>query len=171
MKQENNILIIMKISSIICVLFFTGIICWSQSYNQSKAELEGFLQRMYSNVPFEGVKVFTDYENTYLLSVVTLASNNYESSSAMNRVASVKAASQASKFFNGSQITSECIIRTVNKPDRSMETTIEEVINENSIGYVNMLELITSFESDNRYVFIYGKKIDTPNAKKKKGKR
>lgn len=160
----------MRISSIICMLFFTGITCWSQSFNQENAELERFLQRMYSSNPFEGIKVFTDYENTYLLSVVTLILDNYESSSAMNRVACVKAASQASKFFNGSQITSECIIRTVNKQDRAMETTIEEVINENSIGYVNMLELITSFESDNHSVFIYGKKIDTPNAKKKKGK-
>ena len=145
--------------------------CMAQGYNQSNNDTARYLERAYMASPYEGVKVFTDYENTYLLSVVSLASNNYESSSAMNRVASVKAASQASKFFNGSQITSESIIRTVSKPDRAMDTTIEEVINENAIGYINMLELITSFEIDNRSVFIYGKKIDTQKAKKKKGKR
>lgn len=139
-----------------------------QSYNQNKLELEHFLERMYSKSPFDGVKVFTDYENTYLLSVVSLASSNTKNISAMNRVASVKAASQASKFFNGSKITSECIIRTVNMPDSKVETTIEEVINENSMGYVNMLELITSFELDGRRVYIYGKKIDNINVKKKK---
>ena len=153
--------------SIICCDFS----CAAQGYNQRNNDIARYLKRAYNASPYEGVKVFTDYENTYLLSVVSLVANNYESSSAMNRVAMVKAASQASRFFNGSIITSECIIRTVNKPDGVVEATIEEVINENSTGYIKMLELITSFESDNRSVFIYGKKIDIPKVKKKKVKR
>lgn len=122
---------------------------------------------MYNDSQFEGVKVFTDYQNTYLLSVVLLDTKKYPDSSTMNRVASVKATSQASKFFNGSRITSDCIIRTVEKPDNTIESVIEETINENSTGYINMMELLTSFESDNHYVFIYGKKIDPPNEEKK----
>ena len=43
---------------------------FAQSYNQERIALENFLVRMYKNAPFEGVKIVSDYNNTYLLSVV-----------------------------------------------------------------------------------------------------
>ena len=80
----------------------------------------------------------------------------------MNRVASVKAASQASKYFNGSQLTSDYIIRTIETSNLKVETQIIEEINEHSSGYINMLEMITSFsDDDNNMVFIFGKKLET----------
>lgn len=159
----------MKIKFIIYLILLFLLQCVNsiaQNYNQSNAEIGGFLQRMYNEEPFEGVKVFTDYENTFLLSAVSLSPNNYSSPSAMNRVASVKASSQASKFFNGAQITSECIIRSVKKPNKKIETTIEEIINENAVGYISMLQLITCFNSGHNKIFIYGKKIETTSSSK-----
>ena len=50
---------------------------------------------MYKAEPFEGVKVVSDYENNYLLSVVLLA-NNGQSETARNRIAQVKSQRQVS---------------------------------------------------------------------------
>lgn len=74
----------------------------------------------------------------------------------MNRVAGVKAMSQASRFFNGSNITSDLIIRTSEKSDGTSDTEMIEEIKENSVGYVKALELLTSFDDPNgKRVFIY----------------
>lgn len=79
----------------------------------------------------------------------------------MNRVASVKAMSQASRFFNGSNITSELIIRTSEKSDGSGDTDVIEKIKEHSVGYVKALEQLTNFpDKTGRQVFIFYKKID-----------
>ena len=43
---------------------------FAQSYNQERIALENFLVRMYKNASFEGVKIVSDYNNNYLLSVV-----------------------------------------------------------------------------------------------------
>ena len=85
----------------------------------------------------------------------------------MNRVASVKAMSQASRFFNGSNITSDIIIRTSEKSDGSSDTEIIENIKENSVGYVKQLEMLTNFPSkdDGWQVFMYFKKLDLDKEK------
>lgn len=116
---------------------------------------------MYNNAPFEGVRVVEDYETYYLLSVLTLDKTKYSNESIMNRVASVKAMSQASRFFNGSNITSELIIRTSEKSDGSGDTEVIEKIKEHSVGYVKALEQLTNFpDKTGRQVFIFSKKID-----------
>ena len=116
---------------------------------------------MYNNAPFEGVRVVEDYETYYLLSVLTLDKTKYSNESIMNRVASVKAMSQASRFFNGSNITSELIIRTSEKSDGSGDTDVIEKIKEHSVGYVKALEQLTNFpDKTGRQVFIFYKKID-----------
>lgn len=51
----------------------------AQLYNQEHTALENFLVRMYRNTPFEGVKIVSDYENTYLLSVVCVKNSGNES--------------------------------------------------------------------------------------------
>lgn len=71
-------------------------------------------------------------------------------------VAGVKAISQASRFFNGSNITSDLIIRTTEKSDGTADTEIIENIIENLTGYVKTLELLTSFDNSNgKKVFIF----------------
>ena len=99
---------------------------------------------------------------TSFLSVLALEKSKYTNESTMNRVASVKAMSQASRFFNGSNITSDIIIRTSEKSDGSSDTEIIENIKENSVGYVKQLEILTNFpaEDDGWQVFMYFKKLD-----------
>ena len=140
----------------------SGYSAHAQSYNAELTALTNFLVRMYNNAPFEGVRVVEDYEEAYLLSVLALEKSKYPNESTMDRVASVKAMSQASRFFNGSNITSDLIIRTSEKSDGSSDTEIIENIKENSVGYVKQLEMLTNFpaKDDGWQVFMYFKKLD-----------
>ena len=132
----------------------------AHGYNVDKTALANFLERMYNNAPFEGDRVVEDYDNTYLLSVLSLDRTKYENASVMSRVASVKAMSQASRFFNGSQITSDLIINTTERSDGTVNTEMVEYINEHSVGFVHQLELLINFTVDGRDVFMYYKKIE-----------
>ena len=120
----------------------------AQSFNTENKELASFLTRMYKSEPFEGVRVVTDYENSYLLSVITLVPSKYPSQSALNRVASVKAMSEASRYFNGSNITSDMIITMTEKSNGEADTVIIENIRERSNGYVKQLQQLTNFPDE-----------------------
>ena len=150
--------------NIIFILFTFNV--YSQDYNSDKTTLTNFLKRMYSSAPFTGVKVVEDYENNYLISVVLLEKAKYSSSSTMNRVAQVKAQSQASTFLNGSHIEMDFIMKTTEKrSDKAQEITVETVekIKEKGYGFVKGLELLSNFDSqqeDGMMVFIYFKKIE-----------
>ena len=116
---------------------------------------------MYNNEPFEGVRVVSDYDNAYLLSVITLDKAKYPSESALNRVASVKAMSEASRYFNGSSISSDMIIHTRESKEGESDVWIVENIREHSYGYVKQLEQLTTFPSTSgRQVFIYHKRLE-----------
>lgn len=141
---------------IVITICAVSISTMAQGYNTEKTALTNFLVRMYENAPFEGVRAVDDYEQQYLISVLTLEKAKYPNESAMFRVAGVKAMSQASRFFNGSSITSDLIIRTTEKSDGTDDTEMIETINEKSVGFVKSLELLTNFDSeDGRMVFIY----------------
>ena len=143
-------------------IIFTMLLCvagctaFAQGYNAEKTALTNFLVRMCENAPFEGVRAVDDYEHQYLISVLTLEKAKFPNESAMFRVAGVKAMSQASRFFNGSSITSDLIIRTSEKSDGTGDTEMIETINEKSVGFVKSLELLTNFNlDDGRVTFIY----------------
>ena len=141
---------------IITINLLITLCAFSQSYNQEKTALTNFLVRMYENAPFDGVKAVEDYDNAYLMSVVKLDKTKYKTDAALNRVAQVKAMSQASRFFNGSNITDDIIIRTTEKADGTSDTEIIENIREHSAGYVKQLEHLTNFSaSDGQQVFIF----------------
>lgn len=147
------------------ILFFALLSTFSiyaQGYNMEKTALTNFLVRMYKNAPFEGVRVVQDYDNNYLLSVLILDPAKYNGNeSVMNRVAGVKAMSQASRFFNGSVITDELVIRTTEDSQGQSNIETLETINERSMGYVNALEQLTNFtDSNGQRVFLYYKKIE-----------
>ena len=137
----------------------------AQGYNSDRVAFTNFLIRMYNNAPFDGVRAVEDYDDIYLISVVALDKAKSKTESAMNRVASVKAMSQASRFFNGSNITSDLIIRTNEKSDGSTDTEVIETIREHSVGYVKSMEQLTNFtRKDGLKVFIFM----TPNIKHSK---
>ena len=141
---------------IVITMCAVSISTMAQGYNTEKTALTNFLVRMYENAPFEGVRAVDDYEQQYLISVLTLEKAKYTNESVMFRVAGVKAMSQASRFFNGSSITSDLIIRTSEKSDGTGDTEMIETINEKSVGFVKSLELLTNFDIENgRMVFIY----------------
>lgn len=130
----------------------------AQSYDSDAIHLANFVTRMYKNAPFEGVRIVQDYDNDYLLSVLSLNPETYgNNTSTINRVANVKAMSQASRFFNGSNISDDIVIKTTeNQNGGTLSVEKIETIRENSIGYVKSLELLTSFqESNGQQVFIY----------------
>jgi hypothetical protein len=134
----------------------------AQSFNEDKTAMSNFLKRMYVNTPFEGVKVFEDYEHKYILSVLSLEKAKYTSQSTMMRVANVKAQSQANTFLNGSVTSTDFIYRTTEEKQKGTnetKTTIEtiESIKENSVGFVKAMELLTNFEIEDgkRMLFIY----------------
>jgi len=124
---------------------------------------------MYKNAPFEGVRAVNDYDNAFLISVLALDKDKYKTETILNRVASVKAMAQASRFFNGSNITQDMIIRTTDKTDGTSDTEIIEDIRENSVGYVKALEQLTNFKrKDGQQVFIFITKLSANKNQKDK---
>lgn len=135
---------------------------YAQGYSSDKGAFTNFLVRMYNNAPFEGVRAVNDYDNAYLISVLVLEPIKYKNNeSIINRVASVKAVAQASRYLNGSNITQDMIIHTTEKSDGTSDTGIIENIHENSVGYVKAMELLTNFvRSDGKQVFIFASKLN-----------
>lgn len=118
---------------------------------------------MYKSAPFEGVKVVSDYENNYLLSVVTLKKSANTSESTTNRIAQVKNSRQVSQYINGiTFIDSQTIIYT--HPKQKEEKPIEEVtdmIKENSIGFTKSMEILTVISDEQKRCYMFIKKIDS----------
>jgi hypothetical protein len=132
----------------------------AQSFNTDKTAFSNFIKRMYTSSPFEGVKIVDDYDHQYLISVISLEKAKYTSESTMNRVAQVKAQSQANTFINGSNITMDMVIRTTETKDSTNTKTIVEsveIIKENASGFTQGMELLSNFDNqDNlRKVFVY----------------
>ena len=137
---------------------------YSQSFNEEKTSMVNFIKRMYNTTPFEGVKIMDDYDHQYLISVLSLDKTKYTSPSIMNRVAQVKAQSQANNYLNGSTISSDLIIKTTEQKNGEKSSTVVETIEsikENAIGFRQGLELLNNFEDEKtkRIVFIYYREI------------
>ena len=155
--MKNTLKILLLMLFVFCVIKTDA-----QSFNGEKVSLSNFLKRMYESSPFEGAKIFNDYDTKYLVSVLSLDKSKYTSQSTIMRVAQVKAQSQASTFLNGSVTSEDFIVRTTEqKKGNSNETitTVEtmQTIKENSVGFVKGLELLTNFdiEEGKRMLFIY----------------
>lgn len=133
----------------------------AQSFNEDKTSFSNFLKRMYSSTLFEGLKIVDDYDHQYLVSVISLEKAKYTSESIMNRVAQVKAQSQANTFLNGATISMDMVITTkeTKDPTNNVKTITETVeqIKQNSVGFSQGLELLTNFYNGDglRKVFIY----------------
>lgn len=131
----------------------------AQSYNTDKTNLSNFLTRMYNNSPYD-IRVVEDYDYSYLVSAVVLDPAKYGNNmGTMNRVANTKATSQAAKFFNGSNITSEIIISE--HSDIEIKTDVIDRIKENSVGYTGSLEQLSNFTDEyGMRVFLYYRQLE-----------
>ena len=148
------------------LLFILGVTMavstFSQSYDQERTALKNFLVRMYKAEPFEGVKVVSDYDNNYLLSVVLVA-NNGQSETARNRIAQVKSQRQVCQYLGGLvQVSSETIIRTTEKvkEDKTIEE-ITDIIKENSIGFTKAMEVLAVIDAaNNQKCYMFYRKVE-----------
>lgn len=135
---------------------------YAQSYDQERIALGKFIERMFNNAPFEGCRIVDDYDNSYLLSVVELDKSKYKTNSVMNRVAQVKSQRNAGEFFNGTQSYSEITILTPKSEEKGGKDMAEtyEIIRTNSTGFIQQMEILTSFESkEGTAVYVYYKKV------------
>lgn len=153
MKKVLSLLVLF-----VCLFSLNG---FAQGYNQEQTALKNFLVRMYKSAPFEGVKVVSDYNNNYLLSVVLVKKTTSESS--MNRVAQIKSSRQVSQYLNGViRADSETIIKTTE--DVKTQQTIEEItdiIKENSVGFTKAMEVLTAFDkNENEKCVMFYRKIE-----------
>lgn len=152
---------------VLCLHILTGTELFAQGYDEERTVLAMFIERMFTNEPFEGCRIVDDYDNSYMLSVVILDKGQYKNAMTMNRVSQVKSQRTAGEFFNGTQSYSEMIIKTPKSDEKGgdpkMVETLE-VIKVNSIGYVKQMQLLTSFDGeDNTKVYVYYKKVDKNN--------
>jgi hypothetical protein len=155
----------MKSIILLALNFCLIISAFAQSLNGDKVALGNFVKRMYNASPFEASKVIDDEDGKYFITVLSLEKAKYTSQSIMNRVAQVKAQSQANTFFNGSTVSSEMIIKTTetkSKEDNNSTVVAIETIKENAVGFVNSLELLSNFdiEESKRMLFIFYKEIE-----------
>lgn len=150
---------------LLLIVFLVSFISIGQGFGGDKVSFTNFIKRMYNVSPFEGVKIVDDYDHQYLISVISLEKAKYTSESTMNRVAQVKAQSQANTFLNGSTISMDMVIRTTETKveKQNTQTIIETVerIKENAIGFSQGMEQLTNFDNtDNlRKVFVYCREI------------
>lgn len=152
---------IMKYKLFILPFLLIGMYGYSQDYDNERVALKNFLVRMYQNAPFEGVKVVSDYNNNYLLSVVLVKNSNAEST--MNRIAQVKSQRQVSQYLNGVVgVESETVIKTSEKVKE--EKTVEEVIDiirERSIGFTKAMEVLTVLDASNdQKCYMFYRKVE-----------
>ena len=152
-----------KISLVL--LLFNAVCGYSQSYDQERIQLSNFIERMYRNAPFDGCRIVDDYDNSYLLSVVTLDRSKFKTTQIMNRVADVKSQRNAGEFFNGTQSYTEMTIKTPKGEEHESDMTeVYELIKVHSIGHVKQMQLLTSFEYEaGMQVFVYYKKVEKRN--------
>jgi 6-pyruvoyl-tetrahydropterin synthase len=141
-----------------------SISAFGQSFNEDKTSMTNFIKRMYKATPFDGVKIIDDYDHQYLVSVLSLDKAKYTSPSIMNRVAQVKAQSQANTYLNGSNTNMDLVIKTrEQKTGEKTETVVESIesIKQNAVGFSQGLELLTNFddETSKRMVFIFYREI------------
>ncbi len=157
----NNRLVISIISFLLCN--FTN----AQSFNEDKTTFANFIKRMYTVSAFEGIKIVDDYNHQYLISVLSLEKAKYASNpSAMDRLAQVKAQSQANTFLNGATISSDLIIRTTEQKSKDSTSVLVETIEsikQNAMGFTRGLELLTNFENSDgkRIVYVYMREMKT----------
>lgn len=158
---------IYSLSLSLLLLLICNNVVFAQGYDEDRINLSMFIERMYNNEPFDGCRIVDDYDNSYLLAVVTLDKTKYQNRMAMNRVAEVKSQRVSGEFFNGSQSYTEMVIRTPKSEEKGGDPGLVEtleIIKVNSIGFVKQMQLLTSFDGeDNTKVYVYYKRVDKNN--------
>ena len=144
---------------------------FAQEYNTDLNDLGRYVQRMYMNEPFEGARIVEDVDNCYLVTVVAEKAGNNDY--ATNRKAEVKGLSYANTFLNGAQVSQNTILHTRESSNGYSYEEIEDFIESRSMGYVQTMQVLSTFSDANgKKVYVYCKKLPMPEKPKgKKGKK
>ena len=142
----------------------------AQSYNSDLNDLGQYVQRMYMNEPFEGARVVENVDNCYLITVVAEKPGNNDY--ATNRKAEVKGLSYVNKYLNGEMSMQNTIVHTTENSQGYSFEEIEDFIESRSMGYVQTMQVLSTFTYDGKKVFVYCKQLPMPEKPKgKKGKK
>lgn len=153
-------------SLVVAIMIFAT--AFSQSYNSDLNDLGQYVQRMYMNEPFEGARVVENVDNCYLITVVAEKPGNNEY--ATNRKAEVKGLSYANKYLNGEMSMQNTILHTREDSRGYSYEEIEDFIESRSMGYVQTMQVLSTFtDANGKKVFVYCKQLPMPE--KPKGKK
>ena len=158
----------MKKTFLIFAISAMATIVSAQSFNSDLNDLGQYVKRMYLNEPFEGARVVENVDNCYLITVVAekLGNNEY----ATNRKAEVKGLSYANDFLNGTTVTKSQILHMTEDSKGYSNEQIEEVIESRSMGYVQTMQVLSTFtDANGKKVFVYCKQLPMPE--KPQGKK
>ena len=157
-----------KILSFVTAILFAATI-YSQSYNSDLNDLGQYVQRMYMNEPFEGARVVENVDNCYLITVVAEKPGNNDY--ATNRKAEVKGLSYANKYLNGELSMQNTIVHTTENSQGYSYDEIEDFIESSSMGYVQTMQVLSTFMHESKKVFVYCKQLPMPEKSHSKKNR
>ena len=126
------------------------------TYLFSFQPLSIFIKDAFNKQAFTGSKIISTPQFNYFVSVIVLDSQKYTSVSMMDRVALIKAKQQANTLFNGSTISSDMIIKT---DEQANVVSSTEIIREQSMGFVEGLELLSKFTDNQNKVYIFYREL------------
>ena len=135
--------------------------------NKEKKNIEKLaneIKEIWYKNPFQGTKIIAKKDVSYLIGIGMTTFSHRKSTNTLNTVASIRARNEVLKRLNGVTQTSSSDIITSEKITGSSVTYYEtylEKISENANGYVQGMDVLTTFKSkDGRdYVYIIYKKL------------
>ncbi len=126
------------------------------TYLFSFQPISDFIKICYKKQPFDGAKIISAPSNNYFVSVIALDFQKYSSESMMDRLALLKAKQQANTLFNGSVLSSDIVIQTEETTGKTVST---ESIREQSMGFVEGIELLSKYVVSEKKVFVFYKEL------------
>ena len=121
--------------------------------------LEEFITQFIKKKSIDGARIISAPANKYIVSTITLENAKYSAPEMRDKAAFMKAKQLANTLVNGSNISSDQIIRT-DENDKSTEVTNTEIVREQSMGFIQGLELLFAKEiTENKTTYVYYSKI------------
>lgn len=117
--------------------------------------LDGYFTDILRKKNVDGAKIISAPNNRYIIASISLENSKYSSPEMRDKTAFMKAKQMINILVNGSTITSDQIIRT-DESDNRTAVAITEIVKENSLGFIQGLELLFSKElSTNKTTYAY----------------
>ena len=110
---------------LILLLLFSSTHLFAQDFGGDKIGLINFIKRMYTNNPFDGVKLMQNEDGIkYMICVVSLKNDPNKTESTLFTIADAKARAKASQNLNGTNSVTELIV--ISKEEKSWIVEIKQ---------------------------------------------